>query len=72
MLILTRKIGQKIVLTMRQQDGPEKTEEITITVLETQINQASIGIDANYEVVINREEIHNKILNKDIGGKSRE
>lgn len=50
MLILTRKIGERLVA-----DG-----DIFITVLGVKGNTVSIGIDAPDDVIIDREEIHKK------------
>ena len=51
MLILTRKIGEAIIL-----DGG-----ITITVSDIQGNHVKVGIDAPKEVKIYREEIYERL-----------
>lgn len=53
MLIITRKINEKIILD----------NKITITILNIRKNQATIGIHAPKEVSIYRKEIY-KICNK--------
>ncbi|MDP3268076.1 MAG: carbon storage regulator CsrA [Legionella sp.] len=51
MLVLTRKIGQKVVID----------EEVYLTVLGIKGNQVRLGFDAPEEISVNREEIHQKI-----------
>jgi len=51
-LILTRRVGEKIVIG----------EDVTVTVLSVKGNQVRIGIDAPRDVPINREEIYQRIL----------
>lgn len=51
MLILTRRIGEKIFIN---------EDEIKITILDVQGNQVRIGIDAPKEIVILREEVYNR------------
>ena len=57
MLILTRRIGEKLVIA----------GDIKITVLKVRGNQVSLGVDAPIEVSVNREEIQKKI-DSEIGG----
>jgi len=52
MLILTRRVGEKIVIG----------EDVTVTVLSVKGNQVRIGIDAPRDVAVNREEIYQRIL----------
>lgn len=52
MLILTRRVGEKLVIG----------ENVTITVLGVKGNQIRIGIDAPPEVQVHREEIFQRIL----------
>ena len=52
MLILTRRVGEKLVIG----------ENVTITVLGVKGNQIRIGIDAPPEVQVHREEIFKRIL----------
>ena len=52
MLILTRRVGEKIVIG----------ENVTVTVLSVKGNQVRIGIDAPRDVMVNREEIYQRIL----------
>lgn len=52
MLILTRRIGETIVIG---------ENEIRYTILGVKGNQVRIGIDADPEVSIHREEVYNRI-----------
>ena len=52
MLILTRRVGEKLVIG----------ENVTVAVLGVKGNQIRIGIDAPPDVKVNREEIYEKIL----------
>ena len=47
MLVLTRKLGEGIVID----------DQITVTVLEVQGNQIRLGIEAPKEIPIRREEL---------------
>ncbi len=52
MLILTRRMGEKIVIG----------ENVTITILGAQGNQIRIGIEAPHDITVYREEIHQRIM----------
>jgi carbon storage regulator len=51
-LILTRRVGEKLIIG----------ENVTVTVLGIRGNQIRIGIDAPRDVTVNREEIYQRIL----------
>ena len=51
MLILTRRVGEKLIVG----------GNVTLTVLDVKGNQIRVGIDAPREVKVYREEIYNKI-----------
>jgi len=52
MLILSRRVGEKLIIG----------ENVTVTVLSVRGNQVRIGIDAPRDVKVNREEIYQRIL----------
>jgi len=51
-LILTRRIGEKLIIG----------ENVTVTILGVKGRQIRIGIDAPRDVTVNREEIFQRIL----------
>jgi len=56
MLILTRKIGEKIAVG----------DNITIALLDIKGGQVKIGIDAPKEISVHREEIYKRIRNANL------
>ncbi len=52
MLILTRRVGEKLIIG----------DDVTVTVLATQGKQVRIGVNAPRSVSVHREEIYNKIV----------
>ena len=58
MLILTRRVGEAIVIG----------EEVTVTVLGVKGNQVRIGVNAPKTVSVHREEIFDRIKNEQEGG----
>lgn len=58
MLVLTRKIGQTQTIIMGD-------TEITVTVLEVNGNQVRLGTEAPREIAIHRNEIYQKIKQKE-------
>lgn len=55
MLVLSRRVQEKIRIG----------DDITITILETSGSQVRIGIDAPRDIVVNREEVHKRIKDKE-------
>ena len=58
MLILTRKIGERLVIG----------EVVTVTVLGVKGNQVRVGITAPSEVQVHREEVYERILKERANG----
>ena len=52
MLILSRRVGEKLIIG----------ENVTVTILGVKGNQIRIGIDAPRDIAVNREEIYQRIL----------
>ena len=61
MLILSRRIGEKIVID----------DNIVVTVLGVKGNQIRIGIEAPIEIQVHREEIYQRILKERADGSGR-
>ena len=51
MLILTRRIGESIIID----------DQITITALQIKGNQMRLGIDAPKDIAVHREEVYQRI-----------
>ena len=61
MLILTRKVGERLVIG----------DVVTVTVLGVKGNQIRVGIDAPHEVQVHREEIYHRILKERAADKAQ-
>lgn len=69
MLILTRRIGERIIVTdhvndsssSTDNDNPKLEKRIKIAVLGIKGNQVRIGIEAPNDVIIHREEVFMRI-----------
>ena len=61
MLILTRRIGERIVIG----------DDVTVSVLGVKGNQIRVGIEAPREVPVHREEIYQRILKERAEGVGR-
>jgi len=61
MLILTRRIDEKIIID----------DNVTIAMLSVKGNQVRIGIDAPREIQVHREEIYQRILKERAADKTQ-
>ena len=59
MLILTRKVGERLIIG----------DEIAVTVLSVKGNQVRVGVQAPASIAVHREEIYNRIQNERNGQK---
>ena len=58
MLILTRRVGERLVIGDKFVIG----DNVTVTVLGVKGSQVRIGIDAPRDVMVHREEIYQRVL----------
>ena len=61
MLILTRKVGERLVID----------DDVIVTILGVKGNQIRVGIEAPREVQVHREEIYQRILKERSNGAGR-
>ena len=61
MLILTRRVGEKLVIG----------DNVTVAVLGVKGGQVRIGIDAPREIQVHREEIYQRILKEKVANRPR-
>ncbi len=59
MLILTRKVGERLIIG----------DDIAVTVLSVKGNQVRVGVQAPASIAVHREEIYNRIQNERNGQK---
>jgi carbon storage regulator len=62
MLILTRRVGETIVIGTEQQLFDKNGNKVEINVLGVKGNQVRIGVNAPKNVAVHREEIYERIL----------
>lgn len=63
MLVLSRKVGQKIMVPGC---------EMTISVVKVNSNRVYLGIAAPQEVAVHREEVYRRIQEEDVGKSARD
>ena len=59
MLILTRKVGERLIIG----------DDIAVTVLSVKGNQVRVGVQAPSSIAVHREEIYDRIQNERNGQK---
>ncbi|MHA7841223.1 MAG: carbon storage regulator CsrA [Gammaproteobacteria bacterium] len=64
MLILTRRIGERLKITTDETTQGNQPITMTVTILGIKGNQVRIGVDAPREVSVHREEIYDRIQNE--------
>lgn len=66
MLILTRRVGETVMIEVPPSDKPTL---VSVTVLGVKGNQVSTGTNAPKEVAVHREEIYERIKREERAGK---
>lgn len=74
MLILTRRVGETVMLTAPQPKedtggGQKPPQVMTVTILGVKGNQVRLGIDAPRDVTVDREEVYERKLREQADAK---